>query len=64
MGKIGKGRIEYKPAKAGDIQRFVGDSTLANDILDWKPEYNLDNGLDKTIEWVKNNIDRYGDYNL
>jgi len=60
----GKPAIEYKPAKAGDIQRFVGDSNLAYDILDWNPWKRFEDGLDELIEWVNANIVRYDEYNL
>jgi len=31
----------------------------AKDVLGWEPRYNLDQGLDKNIEWFKNNINLY-----
>ena len=62
---VGKGSLEYKPAKAGDIQRFVGDSTLAYDVLGWQCHIPLRyEGLRMTIDWVKDNLELYKEYNL
>jgi UDP-glucose 4-epimerase len=56
--------IEYRPPKAGDIQRFVGDSTRAKNELEWEATIDLESGIKKTIQWVKDNISRYSEYNL
>jgi UDP-glucose 4-epimerase len=56
--------IEYHPPKPGDIQRFVGDSTRARAELDWETTIDLESGIKKTIQWVKDNISRYSEYNL
>jgi len=37
----------HRPA---DIKVLIGDNTKARKILKWKPEYNLDTGLDRAIE--------------
>ena len=41
----------YKDPKAGDIKHSELDNTKAEDILEWKPEYNLKEGLIKTINY-------------
>ncbi len=57
-------KIEFLPQKVGDIKRFVGDYRKAKLYLGWYPEVTLEQGLRITINWVKNNIDRYKEYNL
>jgi UDP-glucose 4-epimerase len=34
-----------------DTRRRVPDITRAAEILDWRPEIQLDEGLGRTIEW-------------
>jgi UDP-glucose 4-epimerase len=56
--------VEFRPPKAGDIQRFVGDSTRAKTDLEWETTIDLESGIKKTISWVKDNLGRYQEYNL
>jgi len=49
---------EIKPAQL-EPQNWVSDISKIQTILNWKPEYSLDQGLRKTIEWFKENIDQY-----
>lgn len=43
----------YKAPKDGDIKHSVLDNTNAKNVLGWKPEYNLKEGLIKTIDYYK-----------
>ena len=56
--------LEFYPSKKGDIQRFVGDFDKARATLGWSPTVDLDEGLKLTIDWVKQNLSRYNEYNL
>ncbi|MBZ4666107.1 NAD-dependent 4,6-dehydratase LegB [Mahella sp.] len=47
-----------RPEKS-EVNRLLADNSKAKEILDWKPEYTLDQGLAITIEWIKHNLDRY-----
>jgi NAD dependent epimerase/dehydratase len=47
-----------RPEKS-EVLRLVSDNHLAVDILGWSPQIKLDQGLDRTIEWISKNIDRY-----
>lgn len=63
--KVGKTpKIEYLPSKAGDIQRFIGNYGKAKFELGWTPTTDLSCGLDLTIDFVKNNMNRYEEFNL
>lgn len=43
----------YEPAKKGEQMRSVLDCKKAEKMLEWKPEYNLKNGLEKTVDFFK-----------
>ena len=50
-------QIRYEPARAGDIVYSQADVTKAKDILGWKPETALVDGLAKTIEYYKKELE-------
>jgi UDP-glucose 4-epimerase len=37
--------------RAGDVQRNFADTSKARRLLGWKPEVDLDEGLQRTVEW-------------
>lgn len=43
--------------RMGDPERRCPDITLAQEILKWSPTTSLDEGLEKTIKWFRNNLD-------
>ena len=43
----------YKPAREGELNRSVLNNTKAIKELDWKPEYNLDEGMKQVFNWLK-----------
>ena len=43
----------YKPAREGELKRSVLNNTKAKKELDWKPEYNLDDGMKQVFNWLK-----------
>ena len=42
-----------------EVDRLLADSQLARELLGWKPEVSLDQGLQRTVEWIKEHLDRY-----
>jgi NAD dependent epimerase/dehydratase len=44
---------------ASEVERLLADNRLAGELLGWCPETSLERGLDRTIEWVRANLDRY-----
>ena len=42
-----------------EVFRLYGSNRLAGELLGWRPEIGLDEGLRRTIEWVSENLDRY-----
>lgn len=47
-----------RPDKS-EVERLVADNTLAQTILGWKPAVSLSEGLDRTIVWMRQHLERY-----
>lgn len=47
-----------RPEKS-EVERLIADNRLAKEILDWEPRVSLEEGLEKTIAWIKNHSERY-----
>ncbi|MCP4361004.1 MAG: SDR family NAD(P)-dependent oxidoreductase [Chloroflexi bacterium] len=47
-----------RPDKS-EVDRLLADNRLAQELLEWQPFYTLEDGLQKTINWVENNKERY-----
>jgi UDP-glucose 4-epimerase len=43
----------YKPARPGEVDRISLDVSLAEEVLGWKPEVELQQGLRETIEYFR-----------
>lgn len=42
-----------------EVDRLLADNTEARDVLGWRPNVNLEDGLSITISWMRQNLDRY-----
>ncbi|MBA2271761.1 MAG: SDR family NAD(P)-dependent oxidoreductase [Chthoniobacterales bacterium] len=42
-----------------EVERLLADNTRAQKILDWSPAIELEEGLQRTIEWMTPNLGRY-----
>jgi dTDP-glucose 4,6-dehydratase len=53
----------YRPPNS-EVDRLLADNTLALNLLGWQPAVTLEQGLEKTIDWIGRNLERYrpGDY--
>ena len=51
-------QIVFKPLPADDPQQRQPDITLAKKYLDWKPRYDFETGLKKTIKYFEESIAR------
>jgi dTDP-glucose 4,6-dehydratase len=47
-----------RPQKS-EVKRLLSDNSLARERLDWDPRVSLNDGLDKTISWIKENLSHY-----
>ena len=43
----------YRDPRPGDIRHSLADISLANKLLGYDPQYDIDRGLDITFEWFK-----------
>jgi NAD dependent epimerase/dehydratase len=41
--------------KASEVERLLAGTSLARELWGWEPRYSLDDGLDETIAWVRDN---------
>ncbi len=53
LGK--KAVVDYRPFQKTDMTETSADITKAGRLLDWRPETDLDEGLEKTIDWYEEN---------
>ena len=56
--RITEDRQRLRP-EASEVMRLLSDNSLAVRRLGWRPLVNLNQGLDRTIEWVRAHLDRY-----
>ena len=45
--------------QGSEVMRLVSDNSLAVRKLSWKPAYTLEEGLERTIDWIRSNLDQY-----
>ncbi len=50
--------IVHTPPREEDPKRRAADSAKARELLRWKPEVSLDEGLGKTIDWLREKRER------
>jgi NAD dependent epimerase/dehydratase len=42
-----------------EVERLIADASLAHDLTGWEPRYTLEQGLESTILWIKENPSFY-----
>lgn len=47
-----------RPDKS-EVNRLLGDNTKIKRLTDWKPKYSLEEGIQETITWMRNNMSNY-----
>lgn len=47
-----------RPEKS-EVNRLLGSNEKIKKLTGWEPKYTLESGLAETIEWFKNNMDKY-----
>ena len=45
--------VREEASKAGEQRRSCLSRDRAKDVLDWTPQFELEEGIRKTIEWAK-----------
>lgn len=56
--KISSEENRLRPEKS-EVERLVADNSLAKQLLNWVPLFTLEEGLDDTIRWFRDNRERY-----
>ncbi len=47
-----------RPQKS-EVQRLLSNNSLARERIHWQPEVSLDEGLERTMQWVQQHLDLY-----
>ncbi len=47
-----------RPEKS-EVYRLISDNSLARDTLGWQPQVGIEQGLEKTIAWIKDHLELY-----
>lgn len=47
-----------RPANS-EVERLLGANLKIKQLTGWAPQYTLEKGLGETIEWIKQNLDKY-----
>jgi len=55
---IVRGADRVRP-ETSEVDRLCADSRRARETLGWQPNHTLEEGISKTIEWIKHDLDRY-----
>jgi NAD dependent epimerase/dehydratase len=57
---------ERQRPEASEVERLLADNTLARELLGWEPKITLEEGLQRTIDWMRQHLERYrpGVYSL
>jgi dTDP-glucose 4,6-dehydratase len=56
--KIELEAARLRPQKS-EVKRLLSDNSLARERLNWRPTMSLDDGLEKTIAWIRENLNHY-----
>ncbi len=54
-----KSQLLFEPNRTGEVCRFVADISKARAVLGYCPDNNLQEGINKTIEWYRPRIEEY-----
>jgi UDP-glucuronate 4-epimerase len=48
-----KARLEYQPIHKADARANWADSSKAIDLLEWKPQVSLNDGVSRLVDWYR-----------
>jgi UDP-glucose 4-epimerase len=52
-----KNEVRFAPHRAGEVQHIALDSEAAREVLGWTPAVGLEEGLARTIDYIRSGID-------
>lgn len=58
LGK--KAELVFQPMSASEMVDTSADIRKAKEVLDWEPEFDLEEGLDRTVAWYVENLEWAG----
>ena len=47
-----------RPEKS-EVNRLWADNTKIKELTGWTPKYSIDKGLEETVKWIKDNMDKF-----
>ena len=50
---------ERERPEGSEIERLVANASLARETMAWEPRVSLEDGLRKTIDFIRDNLNRY-----
>ena len=61
MGKPIEIEVENQRVRpsGSEVERLIADTKLLQNLTDWKPHITLEQGLELTISWIKENLSVY-----
>jgi dTDP-glucose 4,6-dehydratase len=57
MGVCFEDHVDVVGERLGKDSAYLLDCQLARDQLSWEPKIDLEEGIDRTIGWVRDNLD-------
>ena len=58
QAKVQVEALRLRPDKS-EVLRLISDNSLAKQSLGWTPRFSLDEGLGRTIAWIRDHLDMY-----
>jgi dTDP-glucose 4,6-dehydratase len=58
QARVEKEAQRLRPEKS-EVLRLISDNSLARASLGWSPRFSLEEGLVRTIEWIRSHLDMY-----
>lgn len=58
QAKIEIDQERLRPERS-EVLRLISDNSLARERLSWSPSVSLDDGLDRTIAWIRDNLNHF-----
>ena len=52
-----KATLQHEPRHSSDVLKTWADISKARDILDWRPQTSIDQGIGNLVEWYRVNRD-------
>ena len=65
IGKLTRTSVQIKSddqrvrPEGSEVERLLADNSLAQKVLDWEPKVQLEEGLERTIAWIREHPESY-----